>query len=146
MFEKTKEALRARVQPTSVHLAALRGDLQNRLQHFKTHRAPAEQDALEQDFALVLHAWGIEDAALIPAVLRELRLRILIFTLPVVLCAVLAVLMPWPAAWLPLVLVSPPCLLGTVITLWRVSVLTRKQYQPFMCWLCSFLGFTQKGA
>ena len=146
MFEKFKESVRARIAPTDNHITALRQDLRSRLQGLRAQRAPSEQTVLEQDFRQVLHAWGIEDAALIPAVLRELRLRILIFTLPVVLCAVLAVLMPWPAAWLPLVLVSPPCLLGTVITLWRVSVLTRKQYQPFMCWLCSFLGFTQKGA
>ena len=146
MFENFKESMRARIAPTGDHISALRQDLRSRLQGFKAQRTTTEQARLEQDFSQVLRAWGIDDAALIPAVLRELRLRILIFTLPVVLCAVLAVLMPWPAAWLPLVLVSPPCLLGTVITLWRVSVLTRKQYQPFMCWLCSFLGFTQKGA
>ena len=146
MFEKFKESVRARIAPTDNHITALRQDLRSRLQGFRAHRAPSEQTVLEQDFRQVLHAWGIEDAALIPAVLRELRLRILIFTLPVVLCAVLAVLMPWSAAWLPLVLVSPPCLLGAVITLWRVSVLTRQQYQPFMCWLCSLVGFAKKGA
>ena len=35
MFENAKEALRAWIRPTSTHLAALRGDLQSRLRHFK---------------------------------------------------------------------------------------------------------------
>ena len=71
MFENAKEALRARIAPTSSHLAELRGDLQNRLQHFKANRAPEEQDAMEKDFARVLQAWGIEDATHIPYVLAE---------------------------------------------------------------------------
>ena len=146
MFENFKEAIRARVAPTGNHISALRHDLRSRLRGFGAHRTPTEQAPLEQDFGQVLQAWGIDDMECIPLVVRELRLRILIFTLPVVLCAVLAVLMPWSAAWLPLVLVSPPCLLGAVITLWRVSVLTRQQYQPFMCWLCSLVGFAKKGA
>ncbi len=35
MFENVKEALRARLRPSSTHLTALRGDLQSRLRHFK---------------------------------------------------------------------------------------------------------------
>ena len=128
------------------HLAELRNDFSSRMGTFKNHRSAAKQQELAEDFGQVLHAWGIDNVECIHLVVRELRLRILIFALPAVLCAVLAVLMPWPAAWLPLVLVSPPCLLGAVITLWRVSVLTRQQYQPFMCWLCSFVGFAKKGA
>ena len=83
MFENFKESMRARVAPTGDHISALRQDLRSRLQGFKAQRTTTEQARLEQDFSQVLRAWGIDDAALIPAVLRELRLRILIFALPV---------------------------------------------------------------
>ena len=85
MFENFKESMRARVAPTGDHISALRQDLRSRLQGFKAQRTTTEQARLEQDFSQVLRAWGIDDAALIPAVLRELRLRILIFALPVAL-------------------------------------------------------------
>ena len=146
MFENFKESMRARIAPTGDHISALRQDLRSRLQGFKAQRTTTEQARLEQDFSQVLRAWGIDDAALIPVVLRELRLRILIFALPVALCAVLALFTTWSEAWLPLVLVAPPFFLGAVITLWRVSVLTRQQYQPFVRWLCSLVGLSKIGA
>ena len=146
MFENSKEALRARIRPTSGHLAELRGDLQNRLQHFKTHRAPAEQDALEQDFARVLHAWGIEDAEHIPAVLRELRLRLLIFALPVLACGIAVMVNGSGVAWLALLLVALPCAFGMLTTCWRLSVLSRCRFLSFTRWLCSLVGLAQKGA
>lgn len=144
MFEHFKESVRARVAPTGNHISALRQDLRSRLQGFRAHRAPVEQKVLEQDFAQVLHAWGINDVECIPLVVRELRLRMLIFALPMLPCLALAAFRPWPAAWLPLALIAPPCLLGAVITLWRISVLTRQQYQPFLRWLCSCFGLVSK--
>ena len=74
MFENVKEALRARIRPSSIHLTALRGDLQSRLRHFKAERTQEQQKSLEEDFAQVLLAWGIGEQD-IPAVLWELRLR-----------------------------------------------------------------------
>ena len=145
MFENAKEALRARIAPTSSHLAALRGDLRKRLQHFKAHREAAEQSALEHDFAQVLRAWGIEDAAHIPAVLRELRLRLLIFALPVLACAIALMVNGSGAVWLALLLVALPCAFGMLTTCWRLSVLSRCRFQPFTRWLWSCLSFTQKG-
>ena len=144
MLEKTKEALRARIQPTSTHLAALRGDLRNRLQHFKANRAPEEQDAMEKDFARVLQAWGIEDAAQLSLVLRELRLRLLVFALPVVVCALAALIMQRAYVWLALALVVLPCLMGIVTTIWRMSVLKEQRFLPFTSWLCSVVGLAQK--
>ena len=146
MLEKTKETLRARIQPTSTHLAALRGDLRNRLQHFKANRAPEEQDAMEKDFARVLQAWGIEDATQIPAVLRELRLRLLVFTLPVLVCAVAVLFSRSNAAWLTLMLIALPCGFGMLTTCWRLSVLSRCRFLSFTRWLCSLVGLAQKGA
>lgn len=150
MFENTKKALGARIAPTSAYLAALRGDLRNRLQHFKANRAPLEQKALEQDFSQVLTAWGVADAAHIPAVLRELRLRMLVLALPVLVCLGAALLTQRPAVWLAVTLVTPPCLFGIVTTCWRVAVLTHRRFQPFSNWLggwlCSLASFAKKGA
>lgn len=144
MFDNFKESIRARIQPTSAHLASLRGDLRHRLQWFRAHRAPAERAVLEQDFVQVLRAWGIEDAAQLPLVLRELRLRLVVFVLPVVVCALAAFITPRAYVWLAVALIVPPCLLGIVTTLWRMSVLKKQRFQPFTSWLCSVVGLTQK--
>ena len=148
MFENTKKALGARIAPTSTHLAALRGDLRSRLQHFKANRAPEEQDVMEKDFARVLQAWGIEDAEHIPAVLRELRLRLLIFALPVLACGIAVMVNGSGVAWLALLLVALPCAFGMLTTCWRLSVLSRCRFQPFNTWLgrclCSLVGLAQE--
>ena len=144
MFENAKEALRARIAPTSTHLSALRGDLQSRLRHFRAERTPEEQKALEEDFAQMLTAWGIADVAQLPAVLRELRLRLVVFILPVLVCLGAALLTQRPAVWLAVALVAPPCFFGILTTCWRVAVLKNRCFQPFTSWLCSLVGFTQK--
>lgn len=146
MLEKTKEALRARTRPTSTHLAALRGDLRNRLQHFKANRAPEEQDAMEKDFARVLQAWGIEDATHIPYVLAEMRLRLPIFALPLLGCSAALMVSHSTIVWFAVVLIVAPCCLGLCTTCWRLSVLTRRRFQSFPNWLCSVVGLAQKGA
>ena len=149
MFENAKEALRAWIRPTSTHLAALRGDLQSRLRHFKAERTPEEQKALEEDFAQVLDAWGIGEQD-IPAVLRELRLRRWVFVLPVAVCLLTALVTGQTTLWLALALVVPPCLLGIASTHWRIYVLTCRYFKPFGrwlgCWLCSLLMLSEKGA
>ena len=149
MFENTKKALGARIAPTSAYLAALRGDLRNRLQHFKANRAPEEQDVIEKDFARVLQAWGIEDDELIPAVLAELRLRLPVFALPLLGCSAALMVSHSTIVWLAVVLIAVPCCLGLCTTCWRLSVLTRRRFQSFPRWLCSLVGIatnSQKGA
>lgn len=61
MFENFRKSMRARIAPTGDHISELRQDLNARLQDFRAQRTPAEQARLEQDFAQVLHAWGIEN-------------------------------------------------------------------------------------
>ena len=149
MFENVKEALRARIRPSSTHLTALRGDLQSRLRHFKAERTQEQQKPLEEDFAQVLLAWGIGEQD-IPAVLRELRLRRWVFVLPVAVCLLTALVTGQTTLWLALALVVPPCLFGIASTYWRISVLTCRCFQPFRrwlgCWLCSLLMLSKKGA
>jgi hypothetical protein len=146
MLEKTKEALRARIQPTSTHLAALRGDLRNRLQHFKANRAPEEQDAMEKDFARVLQAWGIEDATHIPYVLAELRLRLPIFALPLLGCSAALMVSHSTIVWLAVVLIVVPCCLWAVYHLLASIRAFPPPLQSFPSWLCSVVGLAQKGA
>lgn len=144
MFDSFKEAIRTRVRPTSMHLASLHGDLRNRLRCFRSHRTSAEQTELAQDFIQVLRAWGIEDAAQLPFVLRELRLRLLVFVLPVTVCVLATLITKRVSVWLAVALIASPCLLGIVTTLWRISVLKAQRFQPFTSWLCSVVGLAQK--
>lgn len=128
------------------HLAELNNDFRSRMGNFRKERGPEEQKPLEQDFEQVLRAWGIEDAAHIPAVLRELRLRILVFALPVIVCLCAALLTQRSAVWLAVALVTPPCLLGMLTTTWRLSVLGQGRFQSFMRWLWSLVSFAKKGS
>ena len=71
------------------HVAGLRGDFRSRLAAFRRNRAASEQAALEEDFSLVLAAWGIADAD-IPGVISALRLRLPVFAVPMLACLITA--------------------------------------------------------
>ena len=94
------------------HVAGLRGDFRSRLAAFRLHRSADEQQKLAEDFRHVLAAWGIADAD-IPGVISALRL-------------------------LSLACVAPPCLLGMVTTLWRISILRHRRFTPLCRWLLRF--------
>jgi hypothetical protein len=135
MFQKMKNGVAERISPTKEHLSALNGDLQGRLRGFKSDRNAARQKELEDDFALVLEAWGIEGEAEIPGVLRDLRLRRLILLAPPAGAALVAAVSRSPAAMLTLALIVPPCLLGIVTTCWRIAVLKNRAFTPLLFWL-----------
>ena len=101
------------------HVAGLRGDFRSRLVAFRLHRSADEQQKLAEDFCLVLAAWGMADAD-IPGVVSALRLRLLVFLAPALAC------------------IAPPCLLGTVTTLWRISILRNRRFTPLCRWLLRF--------
>lgn len=119
------------------HVAGLRGDFRARLDAFRRHRSAEEQQELVEDFSRVLAAWGIADAD-IPGVITALRLRLLIFAASLLACAIAAALRQSPAALLPLVLVTPPCLLGFITTAWRISILKTRRFLPLSHWLLRF--------
>ncbi|WP_300909059.1 hypothetical protein [uncultured Desulfovibrio sp.] len=119
------------------HVAGLRGDFRSRLAAFRRNRAASEQAALEEDFTLVLAAWGMADAD-IPGVVSALRLRLLIFAAPLLACAIAASFRQNPAVLLTSALVAPPCLLGMVTTLWRISILRHRRFTPLCRWLLRF--------
>ena len=121
------------------HVTGLRGDFRSRMAAFRRNRAASEQTALEGDFTLVLAAWGMADAD-IPGVIRVLRLRVPLFIAPVVLCALAAIWQRTMLSVIALCLVSLPCLLGILTTLWRISLLRNRRFLPFGRWLLQGVG------
>lgn len=119
------------------HVAGLRGDFRSRLAAFRRHRAASEQAALEEDFTLVLAAWGMADAD-IPGVVSALRLRLLVFLAPALVCLLAAAWSHSPLSFLSLACIAPPCLLGMVTTLWRISLLRHRRFTPLCRWLLRF--------
>ena len=117
------------------HLTELRSGLDRRLTSFRNHRSVSEQTALEEDFKLVLAAWGMTEAD-IPGVISALRLRLLVFAVPILACLITAA---WserrPLSFLSLACIVLPCLLGMVTTLWRISILRNRCFTPLCRWL-----------
>ena len=109
----------------------LRNRLCARVAFFRSHRSSQEQHAVAQDFSLLLAAWGIADDADIPGVIRVLRLRVPLFIAPVVLCALAAIWQRTMLSVIALCLISLPCLLGILTTLWRISLLRNCRFLPF---------------
>lgn len=137
MFKRIKNNIVSRVSPTGQHLSGLRADLRSRLGFFRRHRSVSEQHTLTEDFSRVLMAWGIDDAAAIPGVVRVLRLRFMVFAVPVIVCLTAALLLQSFASVLALAFVALPCLVGIVTTAWRISVLKKRRFLPLSRWLLS---------
>ena len=118
----------------------LRNRLCARVDFFRSHRSSQEQHAVAQDFSLLLAAWGIADDADIPGVIRVLRLRVPLFIALVVLCALAAIWQRTMLSVIALCLISLPCLLGILTTLWRISLLRNRRFLPFGRWLLQGVG------
>lgn len=119
------------------HVAGLRGDFRSRLDAFRRHRSAEEQRELTVNFHHVLIAWGIADAD-IPGVITALRLRLLVFAVPMLTCLMTAAWSHSLTSFLALACIAPPCLLGIVTTLWRISVLRNRRFTPLCRWLLRF--------
>ena len=119
------------------HVAGLRGDFRSRLAAFRRHRSAEEQRELTVNFHHVLIAWGIADAD-IPGVITALRLRLLVFAVPMLTCLITAAWSHSLTSFLALACIAPPCLLGIVTTLWRISVLRNRRFTPLCRWLLRF--------
>ena len=116
----------------------LRNRLCARVAFFRSHRSSQEQHAVAQDFSLLLAAWGIADDADIPGVISALRLRLPVFAVPMLACLITAAWSHSPVSFLSLACVAPPCLLGMVTTLWRISILRHRRFTPLCRWLLRF--------
>lgn len=116
------------------HLTELCSGLGRRLTSFRNHRSVSEQTALEEDFALVLAAWGMAEAD-IPGVVSILRLRLLVFLAPALAGLILTAWSHSLLSFLSLACIVPPCLFGMVTTLWRISILRNRRFTPLCRWL-----------
>ena len=116
----------------------LRSRLCARVAFFRSHRSSQEQHAVAQDFSLLLAAWGIADDADIPGVISALRLRLPVFAVPMLACLIAAAWSQSPVASISLACIAPPCLLGMVTTLWRISILRHRRFTPLCRWLLRF--------
>ena len=140
MFRRIKDNIVSRVSPTGQHLSSLRVDLRSRLGGFRRHRSVSEQQVLTEDFNMVLAAWGIDHVTEIPGVVLVLRLRFLVFAVPVIVCLIAALLLQNLVSCLALAFVALPCLLGIVTTAWRIYVLKNRHFLPLSRWLLSCGG------
>lgn len=137
MFTRIKNNLVSCISPTGKYLSELRNNFRSRLGAFRRYRSAEEQQGLVEDFSRVLAAWGVSDAD-VTGVITVLRLRLLIFAAPLCVCLIAAALRNSPTTLLILALVAPPCLLGLLTTLWRISILKTRHFLPLCRWLLRF--------
>jgi len=135
MFKGIQNNIATRLSPTRAHWSGLRTDFTDRLRHFRRDRDADQQKALEQDFRLLLDAWGIESELEIPGILLELRVRCLLLVVPLCLLLAYALFAQGGYVYLTLLLIAPPCLFGLLTTRWRMSILKNRAYTPLHRWL-----------
>ena len=139
MFKSIKENVALRLRPTKAHWAGLRGEIASRFGKFRQGRDSGLQKALEDDFSLLLQAWGIGSEGEIPIILRDLRLRCLILAVPVMAALPSLLLVPGFVSYLTLALVALPCLFGLLTNVWRMSILQNRAFLPFHRWLAQLI-------
>ena len=119
------------------HVTGLRGDFRSRLDAFRRHRSAEEQRELTVNFHHVLIAWGIADAD-IPGVITALRLRLLVFAVPMLTCLITAAWSHSLTSFFSLARRPPRSPLCPFTTLWRISVLRNRRFTPLCRWLLRF--------
>ncbi len=137
MFKRIGNTIASRISPTRMHWTGLKQDALTRLRHFRHERDAGFQTMLEEDFSLLLQAWGISDEEKIPGIILDLHLRCLLFAAPVIAVLFHALALPDLFSLLLLALIAPPCLLGLLVTRWRMSILRNRAFRPFHRWLTS---------
>ena len=144
MFQKIKSRLTGAVEntvsPSREHISGIRADMDARLRGLRADRDTTLQAALEEDFARVCTAWGIPPDGLANAI-RLLRLRMVVFCVPIILAAKLVYQSDEGGA---ISLAASALLLicacvGLLTTCWRLTVLRFRHFVPFRRWLLSAL-------
>ena len=159
MLKKTKSVVNALlgnpIEPiqrdfaaSKVHVQEVNSTLQSRLDHLRKDRGLEQQDTLEEDFQRVLDAWGMREKD-IPRVISDLYLRAAVMCVPALLALFTLFSQPVSSLSSPLLLVVLVLLLlasimGVLVTLWRISILRRRQFTPFSRALARF--FSKKPA
>ena len=144
MFQKIKSRLTGAVEnavsPSRENISGIRADMDARLRGLRADRDTTLQAALEEDFARVCTAWGIPPDGLANAI-RLLRLRMVVFCVPIILAAKLVYQSDEGGA---ISLAASALLLicacvGLLTTCWRLTVLRFRHFVPFRRWLLSAL-------
>lgn len=145
MFSTVKEKMFGRLQrnisASGEHIGDLKDTFTSRLEEFRAHRSADDQKRIIEDFGSLLTAWGIMDERDIPGVCDELKWRLPLFIIPIVGTLALALWQDIVLAWVMFALCAVPCLFGLATTLWRISILRKRQFVPFSGWLAAFLAF-----
>lgn len=143
MFQKTKNRIKDAVKPSQEHIASLRQDVRSKIHALKADRSADEQTVLSEDFAKVLATWGVHESQ-IPSVLTALKLRMVVFAVPVLLAVVLAQFKVGLVILIGILCCLAVSIVGLATTLWRIYVLTFREFVPFQKWLFSI--FSQKNS
>lgn len=99
--------------------------LNNRLKALTEGRERGADKGFQENFGLVLKAWGIKKEQL-PQVLRDLKIRMVLFLCPTALAFIMLYMKHFYVACL-IMLCS---IIGFFVTAWRYHVLQTKQYKP----------------
>lgn len=141
MFKKTRERIRrsiaSAITPSRQNISELTADFRGRIAAFRSQREADLQPALEADFAQVLSAWGIQ-AEELPRVVTLLKVRLCIFTLPLLFAVALLASADGAGPVVRAVgaiLCVVVSLVGCATTAWRLYVLMFKEFIPFRRWI-----------
>lgn len=132
-ISRKKQRIDEMTQPTLDHWSDLNADLQNRRKNFMRNRT-VNQELLEENFQLLLNAWGMRESD-IPHVLKSLRLRIILFFIPLVLAGIMLA----QGSYLAAVIFSLVSIVGILSAYWRISILESRQFQPVHRTLVAFI-------
>lgn len=124
MFDRLKKDASSFTQPTKEHWDGLGRDLKSRLDHIQQGR-DADQTDLEANFQHALTAWGMSEDD-IPHVLRDLKIRVMVFLLALLPSAFLLLQEQYVCA----ACFAVVSLVGSIITLWRIRVLKNRHFKP----------------
>ncbi len=129
-LSRKKENIKKMIQPTFNHWSALKSDFKSRVKKFSYNRTKSESDLAQDNFQLVLNAWGMRSSD-IDHVLISLRLRYLLFLLPIIIGIILIFLKYHFSA----VFLTITGIVGILTTAWRISILKNQQFVPFLKWI-----------
>ena len=139
LFWRTKELVTMVGQPGKESAKDLKESVANntnalkkRLQDYAKNRDSDSAKGFETDFNTVLKAWGMTEND-IPQVLKELKIRMSIFLVPVILAFYLAT----KGSRIIAITLMISAILGFVTTLWRYNILEKRQFKsfPMLGWL-----------
>ncbi len=143
MFGFIKNTFVTPVVQSKTRLHSLQNLMSLRVSAFRQGRSTQDRESMTHNFTHVLHAWGIAHDA-IPTAIAQLRLRCYIFFIPIVVTTVIALCIQSSLAYISLICVALPCILGCISTVWRIYILQKRQFIPFLQWVLLCVPFVSQ--